>query len=1594
MSDLISLKARRGQLKGQLTRFSTYVNKESVDIFEIKCRSKKMEELWSEFDQVQSDIESFADETDDYRIEFEEIYFSAMALGENLLQRASTKKDDNGGQKSTTTVHNTAHTMYCSANSCCSGATAAMKLAPIDVPKFSGAYEEWSAFHDIYIAMIHNNPGIDEIQRFFHLRSCLKDEAAQVIMYIETTAANYNVAWSSVVARYNNKKVLVQSHTKELFDIPAINEEAGQLRKLIDQLNGHISALETLGEKPKEWGSILLHLIATKLDSSTLKAWETVSPKNEIPKVQVLLEFLKKKFKIIEAVETSSNINVRNDEKLKNNIISVKKAKNNHKSIAFPTFSGMKCYNCQLAHSIYKCPSFLALPIPERIKRVGELKLCKICIRTHIGKKCDGKKCFQCHKAHNTLLHLKINKTESNIASEQYEDNSEEIPTAGNVSVSAHASAISCRQVLLSTAIINVYNNDGKPVKSRVLLDSGSQNNFITEHMAQVLKLRRKKVTFDVAGIGHTLHTIKSEITVMVGSCITDFKANISCLIIPCITNNIPIRAVNTESIKIPNNIILADKSYNKPQQTKLGWIVAGPVFNNKSNLKETQNICLSTYQVDDNLDERIAKFWRLENIDKNTNYTLEEKACYDHFIKTVRRDETGKFIVRLPFREDISKLGNSYKNAFRRFLSIEKRLGLNTKLNKDYQQFMYEYQDLGHMEPLRSAGEESVNEPGYFLPHHAVVNDNSSTTRLRVVFDGSSKTDTGISLNNVLLKGPTIQDDLLNILARFRTYKYAISADISKMYRQIWIAPEHRKYQQIFWRENKEQPMQIFQLNTVTYGTVSASFLATACLYKLAEDEYSNFPEACTAIKNDFYMDDYLGGANTKEMAVKLRNDLRTVLQSGGFNLRKWSANDSVLLQNLNKENNDSMLVLELEDEMAKVLGVLWHPRKDIFQYKVRDTKSETQSTTKRSILAQMASLFDPLGLVGPIIIKAKILMQEMWRLKIDWDKPVPTKMHDEWTKYLHELASLRELCIPRFLCTEDNCDIEVHGFADASLAAYGACIYVRTTNNSGVCTSHLLCAKSKVAPLKVISLPRLELCAAVILVRLYNKVIPKLGIKIQRRYFWSDSSIVLAWVTSPSTRWQTFVAYRVGEIHDLSSINEWHHIGTKDNPADIISRGCSAKEIINSSIWWHGPSWLTNDHANWPKTVCELKYTGIPEEKGTQKTAAFLAQPPFLESGIIRVGGRIKNARHVEIAQRHPILIPKNSTIARLILLNEHDRLLHAGPQAMLANSRLKYWIIGGRNIARHVFHQCVKCFRLRPKIVEPIMADLPTERLEPNRPFKKCGVDYAGPIAIKTSLRRNAAVLKGYICVFICFSTRAVHIELVTDLTTEAFLNALKRFIARRGVCSDIFSDNATNFVGANNRLLDLKKIFHSEEHLTKIYDALSTEGIRWHFIPPRSPHFGGLWEASIKSIKNHLYRVLGTANLTYDELNTILIRIEAVLNSRPLTPCYSDPTDTTPLTPAHFLIGEPTCSIPEPDLTGIPDNCLKRWQRVTQLTQALWQRWNKEYLSQLQTRRKWLANKGPKIKVGTIVLVKEDEAPPDVVVHGTSCPRPGW
>ncbi|XP_042910085.2 uncharacterized protein [Parasteatoda tepidariorum] len=268
---------------------------------------------------------------------------------------------------------------------------------------------------------------------------------------------------------------------------------------------------------------------------------------------------------------------------------------------------------------------------------------------------------------------------------------------------------------------------------------------------------------------------------------------------------------------------------------------------------------------------------------------------------------------------------------------------------------------------------------------------------------------------------------------------------------------------------------------------------------------------------------------------------------------------------------------------------------------------------------------------------------------------------------------------------------------------------------------------------------------------------------------------------------------------------------------------------------------------------------------------------------------------------------------------------------------------------------------------------MGNLPRERVVPDFAFNCSGVDLTGPFFIKCKHQRKAISLKVYICLFICFVSKAVHIEIVSDLTSESLIATLKRFIARRGKCAKLFSDNATNFVGANKELKKCLNLFKNPDE--KLANYLSAEGIEWNFIPPRAPNFGGLWEAAIKSFKYHFKRAVGNASLTYEELHTIATQIESILNSRPITPLSADETDLEVLTPAHFLIGRTMNAIIEPDLTNLKENRLSRWQRITKLVQLIWRKWQRSYLSELQQRGKWRFEKD-NVKIGSLVLIIED------------------
>ncbi|XP_076664982.1 uncharacterized protein LOC143367242 [Andrena cerasifolii] len=1213
---------------------------------------------------------------------------------------------------------------------------------------------------------------------------------------------------------------------------------------------------------------------------------------------------------------------------------------------------------------------------------------------------------------------------------------------------------------------------DHKAIHCRTLLDTAATTNFMTESFAKKLGIQKKKCHVPV-GVLNALSTVaKHTVTATIQARVNGYERTLTFLTIPKISSLVPDQAIDRSTVAIPGNIRLADPYFYRPapvdlllgagtalsllcvgqinlsppdgpdlylQKTRLGWVIGGSAPTTQTN----RNRCCHTTAA---LQFDINKFWELEEGPQIHRLSAAEDACERHFQDNTTRNTDGRYIVALPFNEKISQLGESKSRAMKRLISLERRLQRDTNLSQQYRAVIKKYRDLGHMSEVI---ESQASSDGYFLPHHGVIKTTSQTTKLRVVFDASAETSTGVSLNDTLHIGPKIQDDLIYILLRFRIHQYVITGDIEKMYRQFLVRPEDRKYQRLLWRDS-DGNIKTFQLNTVTFGLSAAPYLAIRCLTQLSQDEGHRFPHASKILRRDFYVDDALTGASTREEAFALREELTELLKLAGLNVRQWASNDRSLLEGLPKESINNKLHLG-ESSTVKTLGIIWNSADDSINYSVKITPSP-QCITKRYISSEIAKIYDPLGLLGPVIIVAKILLQKIWTLKIDWDESLPMSIDSEWTQYYSQLPLLNNTTFQRKTMINSATEVQLHGFCDASERAYGACIFLRSIDTYGHIWTELLIAKSKVAPLKQQTIPRLELCGALLLASLAVTVKKALHVHVNRIIYWTDSTIVLHWLNMSPHILKTFVANRVSEIQTKTEIIDWRHVRTNDNPADLISRGQSPEEFLQPSIWQHGPEWLAKDESHWPiweltpnldppeqkKSIClittsidtdflekysswgklqriiarclrwkcnnnqkgvltviELNYAHnviikllqrihfleelrcLAKKRNAEIKGKLQRLSPFVDKdGILRVGGRLKHSA-MPFSQRHPIILPKSYTTT-LIIENEHRMQLHAGVQTTLYAVRRRYWPIDGRSQVWKAVKRCVRCCRAHPQPVKYIMGNLPQARVTESRPFTNVGVDYCGPFFIKEKRHRNRNRIKAYVAVFVCLAVKAVHLELVSDLTSEAFIAALRRFIARRGFCVNIYSDNGTNFVEANNNLRDLQQLLRSDDHNEKVQTFLADRSIEWHFIPPQAPHFGGLWEAAVKSFKYHLKRVAGADLFTFEDFNTLIIEIESILNSRPLTAISSDPNDFLVLTPGHFLIGDSITSLRERDFRETPPNRLSNWQHIQKVKQHFWTRWHQEYLNELTTRNKWSKGDHP-IEKGTVVLIRDDHIP---------------
>ncbi|KAH0818571.1 hypothetical protein GEV33_004220 [Tenebrio molitor] len=837
----------------------------------------------------------------------------------------------------------------------------------------------------------------------------------------------------------------------------------------------------------------------------------------------------------------------------------------------FNTASSL-CIKCNESHFLHQCPEFLQLNPNARYDDVRNFKLCVNCLKGgHDAKACQSRACKTCGKRHHTTLHFPKRET------------------ASGSNVNNHCESTGTT-VLLTTAVIKVRDNSGQLHKARALLDNGSQQNFIREDLCKKLGISLVPHSTKIRGIGSVTNQTTQSAEIRFNLVDNSFTKTIQCLVMPEITSNLPPQTLDLSNIIIPENIKLADPGWyiTSPidlllgsalfydllkdgkiklnnnqtfvQNSCLGWLIGGPFSINLP----CQNF-IACHATSD-LERQVAQFWQIEEFPDNKQLESQD-ICETLFRETHERTPEGRFVVKLPFKNNPPSVGPTRPMAIKQFKRLETRFAANEQLHLEYDNFIKEYLQLKHMEIVGS--DELFTSAAYYLPHHPIIKQSSLTTKTRVVFNASFKAGGDeLSLNDNLFTGPNLQNDIFSLLLKCRVHKILLSADITKMFRQILVHPQNRDYLRIVYRDNPNTPIKTYRLKTVTYGLNCAPFLAMRCLHELAHQFANSKPRACDAITNAFYMDDLLIGVDSIEEATILRDDLINILAQGGFELCKWASNCVAVLPKPNRGGNATTIGLDANAETT-TLGLTWNCSKDVF------------------------------------------------------------------------------------------------------------------------------------------------------------------------------------------------------------------------------------------------------------KTV-------------------------------------------------------------------------------------------------------------------------------------------------------------KAYVALFVCLATKAIHLELVGDHTAESFKNCLKRMMARRGIVANLYSDNGTNFVGTDRELKETYFLLQQDK-VDSIKCFLADRSINWHFIPPHSPHMGGIWEAGVKSCKYHFKRIVGNALLRYEELYTLLTLIESCLNSRPITPMSNDPHDLEALTPGHFLIGAPLTAPLEPNLEETQSNRLSRWELVERLRQQWWSRWSHEYLHQLQTRAKW-RSKSSDIRPDKMVVIKEENVPP--------------
>ncbi|XP_057290885.1 uncharacterized protein LOC130613578 [Hydractinia symbiolongicarpus] len=904
----------------------------------------------------------------------------------------------------------------------------------------------------------------------------------------------------------------------------------------------------------------------------------------------------------------------------------------------------------------------------------------------------------------------------------------------------------------------------------------------------------------------------------------------------------------------------------------------------------------------------------------------------------------------------------------------------------------------------------------------------------------------------------PSIATPLFDVLARFRANNIAFIGNIEKAFLQISLFPGHRDYVRFLWFKNIDtidfdnfdnNVLEEWRICRVLFGLTASPFLLNATLLKHIKNSDDIDPKFTERFLNSLHVDDLNGGSKNVDEGFTFYCKVKDRLAEASFNMRKFQSNASKL-EALVNERYKGPLEVNHEGNTTKVLGLQWLKDSDKIGFNFEEIKQKFHAkpdTTKRNVLQAIASIFKPLGLINPIIVKMKTYFQDLCIQNVKWDSPLSEEHLKIWSGIVQELHEVPSIQVDRNYCYNDENDpyksVQLHGFSDASKAAYGCCVYIRFETESGKIKTALVSSKSRVAPIKSQTIPRLELLGALMLARL----------------------VVYSWIKNSDKIYKPFVQNRLTEIRRLFDVKCLKLVGTNDNPADISSRGSSPLKLSTRSLWFEGPGFLSLLENEWPRlqvgdkflpeSSCEEKLSlNVNTEFTCLKSDSDVVNDPCLseiikvdnynsfkklvrvtayvlrfirrckeekkrnekkttntlllttrewpedlsveeikfakfkwlklfqwkvqnnknfevfllevklglfkdDDGVLRCKGRVQNSP-LPYDTRHPVFLPTQCELLPLIVSDSHCAVGHNGPRDTLCHVRKQFWIPRLRQVVRNLLRNCTLCKRFESKaFTYPSTSALPDFRLSLNFAFTNIGIDYAGPLYIRDIYSRSD-VHKAWICLITCASSRAVYLDISTDLSASACVNVLKRFVNKNGAPKVINSDNGSNFIS--------KEVQH----------FASSHGIKWCFNIEAAPWQGGYFERLIQSLKRCLKKVLFKTLVDYEEMLTILSAIKRILNNRPLTFIYDD-VNESPLTPNQLIYGK-NVSIDYEEYNGEKsDELTVRAKYIKTVLDHFWKRWLNEYvvdLREFHKQKKKKLQSSYEIEVNDAVLIHDD------------------